>query len=204
MMIFYKERIAYLAVPKTATTSVERALQHRASMILRDPPGMKHTNARRYERRFRAMFEHDDLPPIETVAVFRDPVSWLSSWYRYRQRDSLSGHPNSTSGLNFDQFVEAYLTETPPSYADLGSQGRFVTDQNGDLLVQHLFQFENMTAFTEFLERRLGEKVQLPTLNKSPNRPAVLSGELESELRRIQALDFQIHTALSEGPLSIG
>jgi len=48
MMIFYKERLAYLAVPKTGTTSVEHALQHRASMILRDPPGMKHTNARGY------------------------------------------------------------------------------------------------------------------------------------------------------------
>jgi hypothetical protein len=204
MMIFYKERLAYLAVPKTGTTSIEHALQHRASMILRDPPGLKHTNARRYERRFRALFEPGDLGPVETVAVFREPVSWLSSWFRYRQRDALKGHPNSTFGLSFDQFVEAYLSETSPPYADLGSQGRFVTDDNGELLVQHLFQFEDLPTFVNFLENRLGEPVQQEKRNMSAETPVTLSDELEQELRRAYALDFQIHAALAEGPLSIG
>ena len=204
MMIFYKERLAYLAVPKTATTSVEHALRHRASVILRDPPGLKHTNARRYERRFRPLFEHSDLSPVETVAVFREPISWLSSWFRYRQRAGLKGHPNSTFGLSFDQFIEAYLSETRPPYADLGSQGRFVTDDNSELLVQHLFQYEDMPSFEKFLEHRLGEPVQLEKRNTSAAGAVGLSDELEQELRQTYALDFQIHAALSEGPLSIG
>lgn len=204
MMIFFKERLAYLAVPKTGSTSVEHALQHRASMILRDPPGMKHTNARRYERRFRALFERSDQNPIETVAVFREPISWLSSWFRYRQRDALSGHPNGTHGLSFDQFVEAYLADTQPPYADIGSQGRFVTDEEDELLVQHLFNYDAMSTFQEFMEDRLDEKIELGVLNKSPERPVTLSAELEQELRRAFALDFHIHAALTEGPLSIG
>jgi hypothetical protein len=204
MMIFYKERLAYLAVPKTGTTSIEHALRHRASMILRDPPGLKHTNARKYERRFRALFEPGDLNPVETVAVFREPISWLSSWFRYRQREALTGHPNSTFGLTFDQFVEAYLAEIKPPFADLGSQGRFVTDDNAELLVQHLFQYEDMPTFERFLENRLGEPVTLEKRNSSAAGTVTLSDELEQELRHTYALDFQIHAALSEGPLSIG
>lgn len=204
MMIFFKERLAYLATPKTGTTALERALQHRASMILRDPPGMKHTNARGYERKFRAMFERDDLAPVETVAVFREPVSWLSSWYRYRQRKALVGHPNSTQGVTFRQFVEAYLSNTPPPYADLGSQAQFVTDQQGELLVQHLFQYEALHLFEDFLETRLGEKITMERINKSPKRQVTLSDELNLRLRQGLALDFEVHAALSEGPLSIG
>ena len=203
MMIFYKQRLAYLAIPKTGTSAVERALHRRASAILRDPPGVKHTNARGYERRFRAMFENKSLPPIETVAVMREPVAWLGSWYRYRQRPALSGHPNSTEAVSFEQFVEAYLQENQPPYAKVGSQGRFVTDESGDLLI-NLFQYEDLAPFITFLEQRLGGEVDLQTVNKSPVKALDLSDELSVELHKKHALDFQIHSALSEGPLSIG
>jgi len=204
MMIFFKERLAYLATPKTGSTALQGALQHRASMVLRDPPGMKHTNARGYERKFRAMFERDELAPIETAAVFREPISWLSSWYRYRQRKALHGHANSTHGISFDQFVEAYLSDNPPPYAKLGSQGQFVTDQHGELLVQHLFQYEDFHHFQSFLENRLGERLTMEVVNKSPELQVTLSDELRERLKRVLALDFEVHAALSEGPLSIG
>lgn len=203
-MIFFKERLAYLAVPKTGTSAVERALHRRASAVLRDPPGLKHTNARGYERRFRAMFERGDLPPIQTVAVMREPISWLGSWFRYRQRPALSGHQNSTEGLTFDSFVAAYLAPKQPPFAEVGSQARFVTDENGDLLVNHLFQYERFEPFVDFLQRRLGADITLKTVNKSPSLPLELSSSLENELRQALILDFQIHGALDEGPLSLG
>ncbi len=202
-MIFFKERLAYLAVPKTGTSAVERALHRRASAVLRDPPGLKHTNAAGYERKFRAMFERGNLKPIQTVAVMREPVDWLGSWFRYRQRPALSGHQNSTEGLTFDSFIAAYLSDKQPPFAEVGSQGRFVTDEKSDLLVNHLFQYEQFDPFIEFLQRRLGADIKLKTVNKSPKSDLSLSKTLQKELEDRLVLDFQIHAALDDGPLSI-
>lgn len=203
MMVFFKERLAYLAIPKTGTTAVERALQRRASAVLREPPGIKHTNARAYERRFRAMFERGDLPSIETVAVMREPISWLGSWYRYRQRPTLDGHKNSTKHVSFDEFIAAYLSEEQPPFAELGSQARFVTDSEDDLLINHLFRYEDIDTFRAFMEERLGVEIDFPSANTSPRTELSLSPELEKALRKRHALDFQIYGALMDGPLSI-
>ncbi|MEM9583235.1 MAG: gamma-glutamyl kinase [Pseudomonadota bacterium] len=204
MMIFFKERLAYLAVPKTGTSAIERALHRRASAVVRDPPGIKHTHARGYERRFRALFERGNLKPVQTVAVMREPIDWLGSWFRYRQRPALSGHPNSTQGLTFDSFITGYLADKQPPFAEVGSQGRFVTDENGDLLINHLFQYEDLDPFVEFMQRRLGEDIALKTVNKSPRSDLSLSPSLRKALEERLKLDFQIHNALIDGPLSLG
>jgi hypothetical protein len=203
MMIFFQERLAFLAVPKTGTSALENALGPKASAIFRDPPGIKHTNARGFESKYRKLFERGNLPPLETMAVMREPVDWLGSWFRYRQRPSLAGHPNSTAGLSFDEFVAAYLSDNQPAFANVGSQARFVTDQGGDLLINHLFSYHDLASAVEFLERRLDREITLKSVNLSPKRGLSLSSELSSELRRACALDFEIYEALMDGPLSV-
>ena len=41
------------------------------------------------------------------VALMREPVDWLGSWYRYRQRDGMARPQNSTREISFDAFVRA-------------------------------------------------------------------------------------------------
>ncbi|MEM7470224.1 MAG: gamma-glutamyl kinase [Pseudomonadota bacterium] len=197
MMIFFKERLAYLAVPKTGTTAIERALHRRASAVFRDPPGIKHTNARGYERKFRLLFDRSNLAPVETVAIMREPVSWLGSWYRYRQRAALSGHKNSTEGISFDRFVEAYLSETQPDFAKLGSQARFLTDDKGTVLASYVFPYEDFTPFLGFLKTRLGEEPKLDRVNASPEGNVTLSPSLLAELKQKHFQDFEIHAQIS-------
>lgn len=203
MMIFFNKRLAFLAVPKTGTSALERALGSKASATFRDPPGLKHTNARGFEKKFRHLFERPNLPAIETMAIMREPVAWLGSWYRYRQREALNGHPNSTKEVSFDAFVEAYLSESPPAYAHLGSQARFVTDSQGDLLVNHLFSYNDLDEARRFMEHRLDLKISLPTVNVSPRANISLDPDVEKQLRQKCSLDFQIYSALEEGPLSL-
>lgn len=203
MMIFFDQRLAYLAVPKTGTSALERALGPKASAIFRDPPGIKHTNARGFERKYRKLFERGNLRPLETVAVMREPIEWLGSWFRYRQRPGLDGHPNSTRGLSFDEFLAAYISDKQPQFAQVGSQARFVTDEHDELLVNHLFCYADLNAARQFLERRLDHKIELQQVNTSPKSKTPLSAELEAQLRTRHALDFEIYAALTEGPLSI-
>jgi hypothetical protein len=92
-----------------------------------------------------------DAPDV--VAVMREPVDWLGSWYRYRRRDTLSGHPNSTANLSFDAFVSAYCHGDPPPFARVGSQAKFLEPQRNGTRVTHLFRYEDRQGLRGFLER---------------------------------------------------
>lgn len=197
-MIFYEERLVYLAVPKTGTTAIEQALEFHSSAIFRRPPNFRHMGAREFNRKLRPAFENPNLPSLESVAVLRNPVSWLESWYRYRSRDILKGHENSTLGISFNQFVESYLSPNRPNYARIASQGKMVSDKDGLLLVDHLFQYERLEGFITFMQNRLQREITLKKLNISPERDTPLSHELRQELERRFPLDFQLHKILSE------
>ena len=83
--------------------------------LVRDPPEMKHAPVFRYNRFFRPMFEKFMGEDMTVLAVMREPIDWLGSWYRYRQRPFLDGHRTSTQGISFDEFVLAYLKGNRPA-----------------------------------------------------------------------------------------
>ncbi|MEF9604569.1 gamma-glutamyl kinase, partial [Paracoccus sp. PXZ] len=97
MLIFLQPRIVLLSVPKTGTTALEQALAPRAEIAFRSRPEIKHLNLRQYLHRIRPLLAPLGEPDFETVAVIREPLDWLRSWYRFRARDELIGHPNSTA-----------------------------------------------------------------------------------------------------------
>ncbi len=57
MLVFVKEGLAFLSVPKTGTTAYQAALADRADMVVSDPPMLKHAPVYRYNRFFRPMFD---------------------------------------------------------------------------------------------------------------------------------------------------
>lgn len=44
MIVFIQEKPVILSAPKTGTTSLQAALEPHASIMFRDPPGVKHIN----------------------------------------------------------------------------------------------------------------------------------------------------------------
>ncbi|ARO14380.1 hypothetical protein BVG79_01034 [Ketogulonicigenium robustum] len=190
MLVFWQERLVMLAVPKTGTTSLEEALAPRAGLVLRHPTSIKHMVLQRYQRTIRPMLENAGGTDFETLTVVREPVSWLSSWYRYRHRDALVGHPNSTRGVSFDYFVTEYLKPKPAAYASVGQQARYVFNSAGERKATHLFRYENQPRLVKFLEKRLRTKIDLPRVNVSPELPTILSPDVEAELRAARPLEF--------------
>ena len=172
MLVFWRERLVLFAVPKTGTTALEGALAPRAAPVLRDPPELKHAPMYRYHRFVRPMLEAAGGSAFETIAVVREPVDWLRSWYRYRARADLAQHPNSTRGLSFDEFVTGYLKGKPPACSNVGSQARFVAPPPGAEGITHLFRYEAQERLLAFLGERLGEPIALRRLNASPQVPA--------------------------------
>jgi hypothetical protein len=196
MLVFWKQKIVLLAVPKTGTTALEQALLPHASAAILDPPGQKHISAPQYRNRLSKFFEQRGKRPMELVAVMREPVDWLGSWYRYRGRSQLSGKPNSTEGLSFDDFVAAWLQPKRPDFADVGSQAHFLTDDDGRLAVDHLFRYDRMGDLVTFLEARLEARFDIPRANVSPKGPVVLSDAMRARLESEAAAEFALWQSL--------
>lgn len=196
MMIFFKERLALLSVPKTGTTAFQAALRHRSDLVISDPPELKHAPVYRYNRWIRPMYERVCGAELEVVAVMREPVSWLGSWYKYRHRPGLDGQPNSTKGVSFDGFLHAYCKGKPPGFANVGSQAKFLEAQPNGCKVSHLFRYEDQGGLKNFLEQRLDQEIHLERKNVSPGVDLTLSLEAEAHLRRKRAAEFELYESI--------
>lgn len=190
MLVFWKEKLVYLAVPKTGSMALEGALAPFATAKIIDPPILKHSPWYRYNRFLRPFFEDVGGQTMETLAVVREPIDWLGSWYRYRSRPDLSGHPNSTANISFDEFVLGYMKGKRPAFAQVGSQAKFLEDADGKCAVTHVFKYENQAGLKAFLEQRLGRTFEMKTLNVSPQRDFALSPGVERRLRRKMKAEF--------------
>lgn len=193
MLIFLKEKLVFLATPKTASTSIEDALGRHCDIRLSKTPNAKHTPLRKYKRLLEpfVMTLLTDAP--DTVAMIREPVDWLGSWYRYRRRDSLNGKSNSTAEMDFNHFVASYLSDPQPEFAHVGSQSRFLGDKDDNLGVDFLFCYEDMAGLLRFLENRLKRQISVGRANVSPKAELSLSPELHKELQQAYAQDFELY-----------
>lgn len=196
MLVFVDANIVLFAVPKTGSTAYHLALRGKADISLANKAGLKHMTARKFDRDFgRYLAQAHGLHP-ERVAVMRDPLEQLRSWYRYRQDPKRKGAGNSAAGMSFDDFVLAAIEDTPPPFARVGSQFAFVTDDAGDVRIDHLFAYEKQAVFRRFLEDRLGQKIETKEKNVSPSAPTPISPEVEAQLRAARADDFALHAAI--------
>lgn len=196
MLVFWKARLVLLAVPKTGTTALEQALLPYADTAIMNPPQQKHCTVRRYKNQLQKFFEQRGQRELELMAVVREPVGWLESWYRYRARDDIRGSENSTAQISFDAFVDAWLQDDPPAFAKVGRQSRFVSGEDGELGVAHLFRHDHLDRAVAFLEDRIGVTLDVGTANVSPPRPTDLSAHMANRLTREAPEEFELWARL--------
>ncbi|GAA6192558.1 gamma-glutamyl kinase [Phaeobacter gallaeciensis] len=197
MLVFFKERLVLFSVPKTGTTALQTALRDRAEIVIANPPELKHTPLYRYNQFFKPMFSEVSSVEMETMAVVREPIDWLGSWYRYRRRQYMKGRPNSTHEVSFDDFVLAYMKAPRPGFANVGSQERFLRPPTGSAPVTHLFKYDSLPLAIQYLEGRLSVKLTLERENLSPEMTLYLSPEIERKFRQHHARDFEIYNSAS-------
>ncbi|MEX0307645.1 MAG: gamma-glutamyl kinase [Ruegeria sp.] len=138
---------------------------------------------------FRKMFDTE----MEVMAVVREPIDWLGSWYRYRSRPELTNHVHSTQELSFETFLNAYMQDARPDFADVGCQSEFLFPRSNGAGVTHIFKYENQKGILKFLENRLECDIDLPHENVSPECPMDLSRETEERFRSQHAAEFALH-----------
>ena len=157
-------------MPKTASTAFIAALTPFASMIIKSPPGVKHMGLRRFDKRIRPLIEKQQQTQLGTLAVIRHPIDWLGSWYRYRQRDAIKNTQNSTQDISFNTFVQEYMRQSPPDFAKVGDQAKFLQPAKDAAPITHIFQYEDQSGLKQFLEQRLKVTFKLERKNVSPKK----------------------------------
>ncbi|GLP86362.1 gamma-glutamyl kinase [Tritonibacter mobilis] len=197
MMVFYRARLVLLSVPKTGTTALQSALRPHADLVISDPPELKHSPLYRYNRWVRPMYEKVCGAELEVVAIMREPISWLGSWYRFRQRPHLDGRPTSTKNMSFDEFVTDYCRGKRPPHANVGSQAKFLEAQPNGCRVTHLFAYENLALFHAFMQDRTGISYNTQQENVSPDGDLSLSAATEEKLKRKHPEEFALYGAIS-------
>lgn len=195
MLVFWEQRLAFLATPKTGSTAIAAALELLAAVSIQRPPLLKHTTVHRYRRFIGPFLEAASKDSFTLVALMREPKDWLGSWYRFRQREETEAG-KSTRGMSFDDFVRAWCQDPRPDFADVGSQGKFLRPRQG-IGVDRLFRYEEIETFVHFLEDRLGCEIILPRLNVSPPGTMELSATTEALLREVAAEDFGLYATLT-------
>lgn len=195
MLVFWEQRLAFLATPKTGSTAIAAALESLAAVSIQRPPLLKHTTVHRYRRFIGPYLEAASKDNFTLVALMREPKDWLGSWYRFRQREETEP-AKSTRDMSFDDFVRAWCRDPRPDFADVGSQGKFLRPRQG-AGADRLFRYEAIGTFVQFLEDRLGCEITLPRLNVSPEGTTELTAATEALLRATAVEDFGLYATLS-------
>ncbi len=191
MQIYFKQNLAFLATPKTGSTAYEHALRGQADIVF--AKRRKHLNAGQFERKMAPFL--DDFYGIkpERMAVMRNPLEQIRSWYRYRTAPKSGRRDANTSNLSFDEFVLEVLKYPQPSFAAIGSQYGFLSMADGRIPLHHIFAYEEQPTIRRFLEERFETKLTFPEKNVSPPKPAPISHDVEISLRRARAAEFDLY-----------
>lgn len=197
MLVFWEQRLAFLATPKTGSTAIESALQPLAALAIERPPLLKHTTVHRYHRFIGPYLEAASGHRFTVVALMREPRDWLGSWFRFRQREDVPDQDKSTRAMSFEDFTRAYCSDPRPGFADVGSQERFLRPRQGEG-VDRLFRYEEIDSFVHFLEDRLNCAITLPRVNVSPQADLHLSPETEARLADVQAEDYRLYNSIAD------
>jgi len=186
----------FLAIPKTGTSAIETAVRPYAQVAPQGIPAIKHTKYAEFQRFLQPFLAAKGFPrdSYEVVCVFREPIDWLSSWWRYRSRGKLADpsnpkHHRYTGDVTFEQFARAYMESDNRE----GHQSRFVRARRGQTEIDRIFRYDRLDLLVEFLCEKIGEDVDLEVKNVSPERSFSLSEECERELREFLQPEYRIY-----------
>ena len=132
-VIDYQNKIIYIAIPKTGSTSTEIFLKcagSKKSMIqslnVKNDIGLdKHATALQIKHAI------EDYDKFYKIAVVRNPYDWYVSWYMYRKREEAA-----VSSKNMT--LKQYLLDQP-----MDDMMDWITDENDNVIVDTIIKYED-------------------------------------------------------------
>ena len=207
MIFLHKAKLVILSQPKTGTTALEAVLSPHASISVSKPPELKHMSYRGFLKFVAPLIEAQtglDRSDYEVIAVMREPVDWLGSWYRYRTRDELKkpGNPravNFTGNMSFDDFVRDVCQPDgqQPQHARIKTPSWVALGGKDWIGIDRLFPYEARESFMDFVAERTGKPIETKMANVSPKMDLSLAHDMLARLKQHFSFEFALHDALS-------
>ena len=208
MIINLDHKLSFICTPKCASTSIEKFMGNGERIELTGSPQMKHRDATFYKNKIKP-FLTSAFPNSEFVsfALIREPISWLSSWWRYLQRPNASKHFN-TNNISFNDYVLNFMK--PLDQRPLGTATRlkyprsWIIDDDGCVVVDKVFSLDKIEVLEEFLTLRTGSRVLLDNLNKSINIDLSISQSLPDStiklVNNVMRIEYQLYYSAMVSP----
>lgn len=205
MLISTKHKFVLISMPKCASTSTEAALAKFCNLRLSGEPKLKHSSFSDYQKYFLPYLQlklgklADEL---EVVSLFRHPISWLNSWYRFRIKEANAGQYRrpglALATMTFDDFLDRY-TNDAGFPTRVGRQVDRLMDQHGAIGKVTLFRYEGYDEFLEYLSARFGRSIRSKQLNASPGERADISPYLHYVEHPRIAPDWAVYRSIISG-----
>lgn len=190
-----------LSMPKCASTSMVRSVAGQAEVVLRVNPKLKHLNCAQFHELMVPLLRKGGYyrKDYELVSLFREPVEWLESWWRYRRRPALAeeGSRRFTGEQTFEEFARDYLQR---KNRFRGRPARFVAMSDRlDIGVDRIFALERPEVWQGWIAEKLDREQEIATHNVSTERQEPeLSAGLRAELQAYFAPEYDIYAHLRE------
>ena len=131
-IIDYHNKIIFIAIPKTGTTSTENFLK----TVLLNNNGLiknhkdlglyKHINAKDMKKKIK------NYKDYHKIAVVRNPYDWYVSWYTYRKRP---GADVSTQNISFKKYIK--------SQENKNYIFKMISDEDDNIIVDTIIKYED-------------------------------------------------------------
>ena len=203
MLLAPKKGFVFLAMTKSASTAIESAFAAHSDIVFQTNP-FKHTTYEGFTRTLQPFLEDKGFPRsgYEVVCVFRDPLDWLLSWWRFRSRKQLRKRaPEKWAGdIGSDEFAQTYMAyhrreadAKDKRFAHLIRPAEFVHSAPGSPPIDRVFRYDSLGTVVDYLADKVGERIEVGIENTSPERAGAWSPEVEAELRLFFKPEFEIY-----------
>lgn len=184
MIIDVRKNLAFLAITKCASTTVEGVLNQVAprAINIRGNPALKHTTYRQVEKFIIPFLKSKNIERPHFFAVIREPAERLLSWYLYRTRDELAKAPENspkgkryTGNISINEFVmmniEPCDEETSERQASItDTQFSFLQDSGGKIGVDTIIPIQHLNDYLPIFLNEFGYNFPRRKLNMKRNQ----------------------------------
>jgi hypothetical protein len=186
-----------LSMPKCGSTSLEAALAPYHEEVP-GGPFRKHFNVQKFHRFVRPGLESlgYDRSDYELVSLFREPIEWLASWWRYRQRPFLAKkRPERFTGeMSFEEFADRFLARDLGVIQFRGHPAHFVSvGDSPQIGMDRIFALDRPEAWVPWFSERVGAPLEIERLNRSRSRSVPeLSAGMRARLEEFFTAEYDI------------
>jgi len=203
MLMIWSERrnFCFIHIPKTGGSAITfgyAATMAFGDVVLGGPPFAEelskiyrstlNVHKHSYATGVAAIVGSERFKMAFSVAVLRDPVARLVSYYRWIKGKDSDLNPDQKRLKRCGSFKE-FLADAcgifPP-------QVNYVQDSSGSVMVSELLVYENLARDWSRVSKQVGVSIELPVRNKSPTFHVDIDSEDKSLVHRCYSLDYEL------------